>query len=519
MMDTKEFKVNKFLTLKLEETETIIYVKGKRFNQCKFLLLDVPLDKITSLDAIESIDEAAEKLDKSLDPPNRHKINKISPEVEFWGHCSNLQVWYEENYNTNLIHSNLAFPLLKKLIEVGDSLAERVFKEEIAKRLSSKSQSTILFLLEEYYYSFLTPEEFSITYQNLASNTKNLIKVFLTKKFGDNKTSYEMKDMIFKYLKVVCSEKKLLNYQYVECNGKKAFMSNGLLIVKNVKTLRDIKGLRNLVGLKELRISQESLSGIEGLEGLKDLEILNLNRNKIKHIIGLDKFTNLRILDLSFNDIEEITGLKNHTTLEELDLSNNRITEIKGLECLNNLKKLDLSSNDLIERIEGLDSLKKLEFLNFNHNKILKIEGLDNLENLQVLILDHNNIKEIEGLTNLKNLQILRLERNCIEEIKGLEELEKLEKLNLGQNEIKEMKGLEFLKCLKFLYLKENEITVLKGLNELRRLQGLSLGYNQISEIEEQKGLVSLQYVDLSDNKLPGKLNRLYEYEEIDMIM
>jgi len=149
------FKVNEFITLKLENNETIIYVNGKRFNQCKFLMLNISYDKITAFNDIESIDEVASKLDKSLE----NKQFKIPPEVEFWGHCSNLQVWAESNYNTRLLHSNLAFPLLKKLTEVGDPIAKRVFGEEIAKRYESGYLPVVRYLLLRGYLLYL-PEEY-----------------------------------------------------------------------------------------------------------------------------------------------------------------------------------------------------------------------------------------------------------------------------------------------------------------------------------------------------------------------
>ena len=52
----REFKVNEYLTLKLENDETIIYVAGKRFMQCKYLLLDISAEDINSFDDVESID-------------------------------------------------------------------------------------------------------------------------------------------------------------------------------------------------------------------------------------------------------------------------------------------------------------------------------------------------------------------------------------------------------------------------------------------------------------------------------
>ncbi|MFX0012812.1 MAG: hypothetical protein ACFE9R_21045 [Candidatus Hermodarchaeota archaeon] len=109
-----EFKINQYLTLKLEGNRTNIYVNEELFQQCKFLLLEIPIEKISSFDEIESIDEASEKLDRSLEQP-REGSPRIPPETEFWGHCSNMQVWAENDYDTRLLHSNLAFPLLEKL--------------------------------------------------------------------------------------------------------------------------------------------------------------------------------------------------------------------------------------------------------------------------------------------------------------------------------------------------------------------------------------------------------------------
>lgn len=43
----QEFKVNDYITLKLENNTTVIYVDNKRFNQCKFLLMDGPAREFT----------------------------------------------------------------------------------------------------------------------------------------------------------------------------------------------------------------------------------------------------------------------------------------------------------------------------------------------------------------------------------------------------------------------------------------------------------------------------------------
>ena len=74
----KEFKINEYITLKLEEeiideeedlkeTRTNIYINGERFRQCSFLLIEIPIEEISSLKEISSIDEAEEKLDTSME--------------------------------------------------------------------------------------------------------------------------------------------------------------------------------------------------------------------------------------------------------------------------------------------------------------------------------------------------------------------------------------------------------------------------------------------------------------------
>jgi len=92
----KEFKVNEYLTLKLEGKKTNIYVNSEQFRQCRFLLIEVQVEEITKFDEFESIDEAAERLDRSLETRKPHPV-EIPSETEFWGHCSNMQAWAENN--------------------------------------------------------------------------------------------------------------------------------------------------------------------------------------------------------------------------------------------------------------------------------------------------------------------------------------------------------------------------------------------------------------------------------------
>jgi len=54
----------------LENGKTNIYIEGKLFKQCKFLLLFIPTEDVLSLEEINSIDEASATLDFSLETDN-----------------------------------------------------------------------------------------------------------------------------------------------------------------------------------------------------------------------------------------------------------------------------------------------------------------------------------------------------------------------------------------------------------------------------------------------------------------
>ncbi len=151
------FIINEYLTLKFENGDTNIYVNGKLFNQCMYLFLSIPKEDIDSFDSIDSIDEAAELLDTSMEQGEYDHTN-IPLEAIFWGHCSNIQAWAEYNYDSRLLHSNIAFPLLRRLTEAGDPIAKKVFAEEIAKRVESGYLPVIVFLMRGEYFKYLPPD-------------------------------------------------------------------------------------------------------------------------------------------------------------------------------------------------------------------------------------------------------------------------------------------------------------------------------------------------------------------------
>lgn len=145
-------KISSIIELKLEDDQTNVYIDGDYVETCMNLKIIIPKNNIKDYDHINSIDELSEHIS---DSDLENESYSIDPEEEFWGHCSNIQAWVENDYDTRILHSNIAFPLLKRLTNIGDLLARNVFKEEIAERFSSGEKIVILFLLEDDYLNYL----------------------------------------------------------------------------------------------------------------------------------------------------------------------------------------------------------------------------------------------------------------------------------------------------------------------------------------------------------------------------
>jgi hypothetical protein len=174
----RKFSINNYLDLRLEDGKTNIYVNNKLFLHCKHILLNISIDEEKDFHYLDSVDDVIEKLGQSFKITKNKNINP-NPEVIFWAHCSNLQVWYENNYDTCLIHSNLAFPLLRELVKAEDLHAIKVFKEEIAKRLESKNLNLIRFLLYNSYLDCLNKEESEIVIKQTTINLTEIITEYL----------------------------------------------------------------------------------------------------------------------------------------------------------------------------------------------------------------------------------------------------------------------------------------------------------------------------------------------------
>jgi len=298
LIPENEFKVNEYIILKLEDNATNIYVDGELFQQCKTLLLSISAEDFSYFDEIDSIDEVAEKLDKSLEDNVTNEF-EISAEVEFWGHCSNLQVWVESNYDTRLIHSNLAFPLLRKLTGIGDIMAKRVFTEEIAKRFQNGSPQVITYLVKENYLDLLNKED-----------RTELLKekyVSLLNEFGefDLKANYKVFYELIKFPEFI----KINFTNFLNQINKLNNIKKDQVFLRFIKTFRETKLIRDkfkdiLNWIVDLKPEEHYYNFLSLINNIRETE-LSENISAVLNV--MDKIDNVYGITYIFsNFIKEI---------------------------------------------------------------------------------------------------------------------------------------------------------------------------------------------------------------------
>ncbi|XP_041983808.1 dynein axonemal light chain 1 isoform X2 [Aricia agestis] len=99
------------------------------------------------------------------------------------------------------------------------------------------------------------------------------------------------------------------------------------------------------------------------------------------------------------------------------------------LSCLANCEKLSLSTN-MIEKVTGLNSLKKLRILSLGRNYIKSFSGMECLaDTLEELWISYNLIEKMKGVGALRNLRVLYMSNNLVKEWSEFNKLQELQYL------------------------------------------------------------------------------------------
>lgn len=96
----------------------------------------------------------------------------------------------------------------------------------------------------------------------------------------------------------------------------------------------------SLMNLRELVITNNSLTSTHGLSHLPSLEVLNLSDNSITKLSGCEMLSRLKVLILVHNDIKNVIALRClscNNSLESLDLRGNPVCEASNYATVKNM--------------------------------------------------------------------------------------------------------------------------------------------------------------------------------------
>ena len=130
------------------------------------------------------------------------------------------------------------------------------------------------------------------------------------------------------------------------------------------------------------------------------MQAIWLDSNGFEFIENLDHMP-LRCLYLSKNLINVMQGLESLSSLVTLDLSNNRITNVSGLSGCKSLKTINLSRNALAspEALEGLTECPSIDNVDITNNRIEGevVDVLSRLPSLHALSINGNPCTQVQA--------------------------------------------------------------------------------------------------------------------------
>ena len=263
----------------------------------------------------------------------------------------------------------------------------------------------------------------------------------------------------------------------------------------------DYSDLNYFTNLTSLRIEDSTVSDYSFLLNTPDLEKLYLpgcmiSEETMEYIGGLLK---LKELDLSNCSLSTITPIGNLTKLELLDLSGNSISDISAFASVSELRTLDLGSN-AVTTLDSLAEATKLEVLDISENSVTTLTPLMNCASLININACGNQLTEIYVAYNLISLQHILIARNSVADLSPLASCPNLTYVDASQNAVTDISFMGALANLTYVDVSHNAITAIPALPEGARLQQFYASYNQLSDISPLVGLQELTYVDIDYN-------------------
>lgn len=232
--------------------------------------------------------------------------------------------------------------------------------------------------------------------------------------------------------------------------------------------------------IRKTAVSQDTLKTIAALPSLKDLTLTDAS---LSGVAPLKDATSITKLDLSSNTIRTIDAIGSIKGLQTLVLHGNAITDISGLSTNTVLISLDISTNN-ITSLAPISTLTSLTSLNASTNAISELGDIGKLTALTTLRLESNKLASVGSLSGCTNLEDLNLSSNTLTDITSLSTLTKLETFDFSYNQVTALPEFPDDSALVTITGSHNNVSTLKPLGGLKHLNTVNMDYNtEISSV------------------------------------
>ena len=148
-MENISVEINKYIMLLLEENKCKIYILNEKF-------MEFDISKLK-----ETIQKYRLSQYFNVNQENAININQDELKINDFVLISKIfKFWVNHNYNTNFLDYHISFPLLRKLVQLGDKQAKKVFYNEIIMHLWGGDPLFVKFLIRERYDEYVELESF-----------------------------------------------------------------------------------------------------------------------------------------------------------------------------------------------------------------------------------------------------------------------------------------------------------------------------------------------------------------------
>lgn len=142
--------ISYYIELRWKDDKPRIYVAGKPFLYCSFLVASVNVTdpKVQDM-TIEDLAELPGA--KQMEGIDAVEQGLLTADEVMFGFASSLEGWVRLGYNSMAIGANLAFPLLKELARAGDAKARRELGAEIDRRIALGHLGAMVAIIDTCY--------------------------------------------------------------------------------------------------------------------------------------------------------------------------------------------------------------------------------------------------------------------------------------------------------------------------------------------------------------------------------